>query len=115
MKSAKWIKVLSIALAISFVLCVIGVMLMISVSSALQQRGETQTTFSTESKPFAGGSGTQEDPYLIATPKQFDNIRYFFYHRDENGEFDQSSPNHFLQVADLIFHSMTLMETQTAT
>ena len=103
MKSAKWIKGLSITLAISFVLCVIGVMLMISVSSALQQRGETQTTFSTESKPFAGGSGTQEDPYLIATPKQFDNIRYFFYHRDENGEFDQSSPNYFLQVADLNF------------
>ena len=84
-------------------MCVVGLVLITSVSSALTQKGETNTTFSTSSKPFAGGDGSAENPYLIATPEQFNNIRYFMYHRDEAGEFDMSSPNYFLQIADLNF------------
>ena len=103
MKYSKCIKSLWLILAISVVMCIVGIVLMMSVSSALSQRGETGTTFSTASKPFAGGDGTQDNPYLIATPEQFDNVRYFIYHRNEAGEFDTSSPNYFLQIANLNF------------
>lgn len=103
MKYSKCIKSLWLILAISVVMCIVGIVLMMSVSSALSQRGETGTTFSTASKPFAGGDGTQDNPYLIATPEQFDNVRYFIYHRNEVGEFDTSSPNYFLQIANLNF------------
>ncbi len=37
---------------------------------------------------FSGGSGTQNDPYLIETPEQLDNVRRFYW-------------AHFLQMADI--------------
>ena len=102
MRGARAVKILVIILAVSLVLSA-ACLLSVGVWAALSQNASVSTTFSLESKPFAGGDGTEENPYLVATPKQFDNIRYFIYHRDENGEFDYSSPNYFLQIEDLNF------------
>jgi hypothetical protein len=44
--------------------------------------------FITKEKKFAGGSGTENDPYLIETPAQLDSIRY-----DIN--------QHYKQIADI--------------
>lgn len=30
-----------------------------------------------ETAPFAGGTGSREDPFLISTPQQFDHIREY--------------------------------------
>ena len=43
-----------------------------------------------KTNPFSGGSGSQEDPYLVSSFKQLDKIRYY---RD----------SHFLQTANLNF------------
>ena len=102
MKGAKAVKVLVIILVVSLILSA-ACLLSVGVWAALSQNASVSTTFSLESKPFAGGDGTEENPFLISTPKHFDNIRYFIYHRDENGEFDTSRPNHFLQIEDLNF------------
>lgn len=74
---------------------------MLSVSSALTQNAEASIGFSTAEKPFAGGDGTEENPYLIANAYHLNNVRYFFYHRNLNGQFDKTKPNHFLQIADV--------------
>ena len=102
MRGVRAVKILVIILAVSLVLSA-ACLLSVGVWAALSQNASVSTTFSLESKPFAGGDGTEENPYLVATPKQFDNIRYFIYHRDENGEFDYSTPNYFLQIEDLNF------------
>lgn len=103
MKGVKAVKALWLVLAISIVMFIIGMALVVGVSSALSQKSQTSTTFSSASKPFAGGDGTQGNPYLIATPQHFNNIRDFIYHRDETGVFDTQQPNYFLQIDDLNF------------
>lgn len=100
MKS-KVVKTLAFILGIAIALCFAGIILVISVSSALNQNVEASVGFSTAEKPFAGGDGTEENPYLIANAYHLNNVRYFFYHRNENGEFDESKPNYFLQIADV--------------
>ncbi len=94
---------LTIIWTISLIFCFVGIILSMVVFSALQQTGEFEVSFSTEEKPFADGDGTQENPYLISVPKHLDNVRYFMYHRNEDGTFDETKPNYFLQTANLNF------------
>lgn len=35
----------------------------------------TTNVMAQDESPFAGGTGTPDDPYLIATPQQFDRMR----------------------------------------
>ena len=41
-----------------------------------------------EGFPFAGGSGTAEDPYLVSTPEQLEQVSNY-------------SSSHFLQINDM--------------
>lgn len=100
MKS-KVVKTLAFILGIAIALCFTGIILVLSVSSALNQNAEASVGFSTAEKPFAGGDGTKENPYLIANAYHLNNVRHFFYHRDLNGQFDETKPNYFLQIDDV--------------
>lgn len=99
----KAVKTLFYVLCIEIVLCLAGLLLMTGVFSALNQSAEVSMSFSTEEKPFAGGDGSQENPYLIANANHLNNVRYFFYHRDENGDFDTTNPTYFLQIDNVNF------------
>lgn len=100
MKS-KVVKTLTFILGIAIALCFTGIILVLCVFSALEQKAEVSVGFSTAEKPFAGGDGTKENPYLIANAYHLNNIRHFFYHRDVNGQFDETKPNYFLQINDV--------------
>lgn len=100
MKS-KVVKTLAFILGIAIALCFTGIILVLSVSSALNQNAEASVGFSTAEKPFAGGDGTKENPYLIANAYHLNNVRHFFYHRNLNGQFDETKPNYFLQIDDV--------------
>lgn len=99
--NSKLTKTLKIVLFASIMLCLTGIILLLCVSSALSQKAEAVMGFSTSEKPFAGGDGSEENPYLIANAYHLNNVRYFFYHRNEDGTSDTTQANCFLQIADV--------------
>lgn len=63
---------------------------------------------------FAGGTGTKEDPYLIATPEQFAKLAVEIENLawdDNNWDNMYTEGVYFLQIADLVFNDGVMQRT----
>ena len=102
MRGVRAVKILVIILAVSLVLSA-ACLLSVGVWAALSQNASVQQLSLLKANLLLEEMERRKIHIWLQTPKQFDNIRYFIYHRDENGEFDYSTPNYFLQIEDLNF------------
>ena len=57
-----------------------------------------------ETEEFGGGSGTQEDPWIIVNVRQLDNMRHYI---------DPSTPRHYKQMRDLDLNDLSVRVTPT--
>jgi hypothetical protein len=57
-----------------------------------------------ENEEFGGGSGTQEDPWIIVNVRQLDNMRHYI---------DPSTPRHYKQMRDLDLNDLRARVTPT--
>lgn len=66
---------------------------------------------------YAGGTGTADDPYLIATPEQFMKLAVEVENLgavDDNWDADYSKGKYFKQTADLVFNQDVLKKVSYA-
>lgn len=66
---------------------------------------------------YAGGTGTADDPYLIATPEQFMKLAVEVENLgavDDNWDGDYSKGKYFKQTADLVFNQDVLKKVSYA-
>ena len=64
---------------------------------------------------FAGGTGTKDDPYLIATPEQFAKLAVEIENLaadDNNWDNMYTDGVYFLQTADLVFNNDVMGKTE---
>ena len=101
MQTKKSLKFLLVWLIVSAIMCFVGLGLLLQVSALLKQSANVGSNVTIEGIPFANGDGTESNPYLISNAEELNNVRNFLYQKDENGDFDLSKPNYFLQVEDI--------------
>lgn len=88
-------------LIVSAVMCFAGLGLLLQVSALLKQSANVGSNVTINGVPFSGGDGSESNPYLVSNAEDLNYVRYFLYQKDENGDFDLSKPNNFLQVNDI--------------
>lgn len=101
MQTKKSLKFLMVWLIVSAIMCFVGLGLLLQVSALLKQSANVGSNVTIEGIPFANGDGTESNPYLVSNAEELNNVRNFLYQKDENGDFDLSKPNYFLQVEDI--------------
>lgn len=98
-------RVLSICLVLSMIIGILP-----TVSFALDESSPTQVWDGSTATSFAGGTGTEDDPYQIATGEQLDYLRYL---TNEIGGASSSIPQlqgynskHYILVADIYLNDV---------